>query len=135
MSGVSFFQTGMGRRLYEVTFPKIADELARLNTTLAALVAEVKASSGRANPPPGAVPPAEAGESWTATLAAIAQRHLRIDTLEPRGADSLDCHEVGVAALQSALQAAYRAGSAAGLRHLRMNDPTTGPTDSSVEPR
>jgi hypothetical protein len=122
----------MGRRLYEVTIPKIADELARLNTTLAALVAEVKASSGRAYPPPVAVPPADAGESWKATLAAIAQRHLRIDTLEPRGADSL---EVGLAALQSALQAAYRAGSAAGLRHLRMNDLTTGPADSSVEPR
>ncbi len=55
MSGVLFFQTPMGRRLFGVTLPKIADELARLNTTLATLVTELKASSGRANPP-AAVP-------------------------------------------------------------------------------
>ena len=135
MSGVSFFQTAMGRRLYEVTLPKIADELAHLNTTISALVAEVKASSGRANPPPTGVPPADTGESWKASLATIARQHLRIDTLEPRGADSLDFHEVGVAALRSALMAAYGAGLAAGLHHLCMNAPTSGPADGSAEPR
>ena len=48
----------MGRRLYEVTLPKIADELARLNTTLAALVAELKVSNRRVDPA-AAAPPAQ----------------------------------------------------------------------------
>lgn len=130
MNGPEFFRTAMGRRFFEGTMPKIADELARLNTTLAAVAAETKASGGRANPPP-----AGAGEPWQATLAAIARQHLQIDTLDPRGAASLDVHEVGVAALRSALQAAYRAGIAAGLRHLGTNDPASDPADGSTEPR
>ena len=135
MSGPAFFQTVMGRRLFEGTMPKIADELAHLNTTLAALVAEMKESSRRAAPPPEAVPPADADEPWMATLAAIARQHLQIHTLKPRGADSLDVHEVGIAALHSALQADYRAGLAAGTRPLRANAPTREPVDGSAEPR
>jgi hypothetical protein len=87
----------------------------------------MKASSGRANPPSEAVVSAGAGEPWQTTLAAIARQHLRLGTLEPRDADSLDVHEVGVAALRSALQAAYRAGLAAGLRHPRTNDGSADP--------
>ncbi len=34
MSGPAFFQTRMGQRFFEVTIPKIADQLERLNTTL-----------------------------------------------------------------------------------------------------
>ncbi len=40
--GPEFFQTRMGQRFYEVTAPKIADELARLNANLEALVVELK---------------------------------------------------------------------------------------------
>jgi hypothetical protein len=46
MAGVGFFQTRMGQRFYEVTMPKIADQLARLNTNLEALVAELRKSNG-----------------------------------------------------------------------------------------
>ena len=41
MSAPDFFQTGMGRRFYEVTMPKIADQLERLNVNLEALLAEL----------------------------------------------------------------------------------------------
>jgi hypothetical protein len=134
MNGPEFFRTAMGRRFFEATMPAIADELARLNTTMAALVAEMKASNGRAASSPAA-PPADVGEPRMATLVAIARQHLRLDTLEPRGADSLDVHEIGVAALRSALQAAYRAGLAAGLPRLRTNDPASEPADGSAKPR
>ena len=43
-------------------------------------------------------------------LTDIAQRHLRIETLESRHRDSLDFHEVSVLELRDALEAAYRAG-------------------------
>ena len=43
-------------------------------------------------------------------LASIAQTELRIPTLEPRGSDTLDFHEVGVAGLKKALIRAYRLG-------------------------
>ncbi len=42
----------------------------------------------------------------------IAREHLGIETLESRGRDALDFHEVGVAGLSAALEAAYRAGQA-----------------------
>jgi len=43
-------------------------------------------------------------------LTDIAQRHLRIETLESRRRDSLDFHEVSVLELRDALEAAYRVG-------------------------
>ena len=42
MSGIEFFQTLMGRRWYEATAPKIADQLERLNTNIEALVTELQ---------------------------------------------------------------------------------------------
>ena len=42
MSGIEFFQTLMGRRWYEATAPKIADQLERLNTNLEALTVELR---------------------------------------------------------------------------------------------
>ena len=45
-----------------------------------------------------------------ALLTAIAQHHLRIETLESRCRDSLDFHEVSVLELRDALEAAYNAG-------------------------
>lgn len=45
-------------------------------------------------------------------LAAIALRHLDVESLETRGRDALDFHEVSVAGLRAALEAAYAAGAA-----------------------
>jgi hypothetical protein len=45
-----------------------------------------------------------------ALLTQIAQRILRIETLEPRRRDSLDFHDVSVWELRDALEAAYNAG-------------------------
>jgi hypothetical protein len=44
------------------------------------------------------------------TLAEIAAKHLRLETLETRNSDSLDFHEVAVWSLEAALEAAYEAG-------------------------
>ena len=54
-------------------------------------------------------------------LTDIAQRHLRIDTLESRRRDSLDIHEVSVWELRDALEAAYRAGMEQGRRGKKRN--------------
>ena len=45
-----------------------------------------------------------------ATINEIAQRVLRIDTLQTRKSDSLDFHEVSVWTLKEALEAAFEAG-------------------------
>jgi len=46
-------------------------------------------------------------------LAAIAEKHLFIETLETQNSDGLDFHEVSVWGIQAALEAAYAAGLAA----------------------
>jgi hypothetical protein len=43
-------------------------------------------------------------------LTQIAQRHLRIETLQTRRSDSLDFHDVSVWCLRDALEAAFNAG-------------------------
>ena len=48
-----------------------------------------------------------------ALLLDIAERHLFLETLETRNADSLDFHEHAVWAIRSALEAAYDAGRSA----------------------
>lgn len=45
------------------------------------------------------------------TLTRIARAMLGIETLETRGSDRLDFHEVSVASLRAALDAAYHAGA------------------------
>lgn len=45
-----------------------------------------------------------------ALIAAIAKEKLGIQTLETRGRDSLDFHDVGVLSLKDALKAAFDAG-------------------------
>lgn len=47
------------------------------------------------------------------TLEQIAQRRLRLETLETRKSDRLDFHEVAVWNIQEALNDAYEAGKAA----------------------
>ena len=51
MPGPEFHSTRMGQRFYEVTMPRIADELANLNNHLAALIALLRQ---RAPAPPAA---------------------------------------------------------------------------------
>lgn len=43
-------------------------------------------------------------------LTLIAQKHLGIDTLQTRHADSLDFHDTAVWSLREALEAAFKAG-------------------------
>ena len=45
-------------------------------------------------------------------LTLIAQKHLGIETLQTRNADSLDFHEVAVWSIRGALEAAFAAGLA-----------------------
>jgi hypothetical protein len=52
-----------------------------------------------------------------AELANIAQANLSIETLETRNSDRLDFHEVAVASLKAALEAAYLAGMVASGHH------------------
>lgn len=49
----------------------------------------------------------------TATIDKIARRHLGIETLAVRNSDALDFHDVGVAGVSAALQAAFEAGQQA----------------------
>ena len=51
-------------------------------------------------------------------LAAIAKKHLAIDTLETRNSDRLDFHDVAVWSVREALLSAYQAGMAATLEKL-----------------
>lgn len=54
--------------------------------------------------------PAANNQAASDQLEAIAKKHLWIETLETRHSDRLDFHEVGVASLKAALQAAFEAG-------------------------
>ena len=54
-------------------------------------------------------------------LTDIAQRHLRIETLESRRRDSLDFHEVSVLERRDALEAASRAGTEQGRKGKKCN--------------
>lgn len=58
----------------------------------------------------------------------IAREHLGIETLEARNRDSLDFHEIGVAAVRKALEAAYRAGAASA------NEQPDAPRDENAVP-
>jgi hypothetical protein len=44
-------------------------------------------------------------------IAEIATKHLGLPTLEERGVDRLDFHELSVASIRAALEAAYAAGA------------------------
>ena len=48
-------------------------------------------------------------------LTMIAQKHLGIDTLQTRHADSLDFHDTAVWCLRDALEAAFKAGIEVGV--------------------
>ena len=54
-----------------------------------------------------------------ALILTIAERHLFLDTLEPRNSDSLDFHEHAVWAIRSALEAAFEAGRCAGTADIQ----------------
>lgn len=46
-------------------------------------------------------------------IEALAEQHLRLETLETRNSDSLDFSDQAVWSIKAALQAAYEAGAAA----------------------
>ena len=48
-------------------------------------------------------------------LTLIAQKHLGIETLEPRSSDSLDFHDTAVWCIRDALEAAFKAGVEVGI--------------------
>ena len=48
-------------------------------------------------------------------LTLIAQKHLGVDTLQTRHADSLDFHDTAVWCLRDALEAAFKAGIEVGV--------------------
>lgn len=50
------------------------------------------------------------GPARDVQLLEIAERHLFLETLDARNADSLDFHETAVWAIRSALEAAFEAG-------------------------
>ncbi|MFM2007579.1 MAG: hypothetical protein RLZZ09_3234 [Pseudomonadota bacterium] len=51
-------------------------------------------------------------------LSQIAQKHLRVETLETRHSDSLDFHDVAVWQIEEALQAAFEAGRQDALKSI-----------------
>ena len=59
MSDVDFYRTAMGRQFYERTVPRLADELARLNERLQAVVEllqDLRDTRAAARPGPGDTP-------------------------------------------------------------------------------
>jgi hypothetical protein len=120
----------MGQRFFEATLPRIADELARLNTTLEAIAAVLMSSHGGAQAPA----PVSSASTETASkvkLLEIAAEHLGIKSFESQRSDTLDFREVSVMGVGAALGDAYRAGIAAGLRHLRPDAPASARNEAS----
>ena len=115
-AGVPFFQTRMGQLFFEVTLPKVADELACLNRTLEPIAAALQALS---HPPNAARGSAGADEaSLQAVLVQLARGNLPSDALDAQ-MDALGLAETIATALGIALRAACQAGVAATLRELR----------------
>ena len=52
-------------------------------------------------------------------IALVAENHLGLETLETRNSDGLDFHDLSVASIKSALEAAYECGRAAGKQEAR----------------
>ena len=63
----------------------------------------------------------------------IAQEQLGIQTLTPQNRDHLDFHDVGVLSLRDALDAAYRAGQAAGQDLVRAAEALLAAKDNQME--
>ena len=61
-------------------------------------------------------------DNWQEELARIAVDELRLDIFDYRGNDDLDEHTLTLQRLRRALKAAYRAGIAGGLQHVRVGD-------------
>ncbi len=60
-------------------------------------------------------------------LTLIAQKHLGIDTLQTRHADSLDFHDTAVWCIRDALEAAFKAGIEVGVAL-----PAPAPTEADI---
>jgi hypothetical protein len=124
MSGPQFFQTRMGQIFFEVTMPRIADNLGRLAASLVEIAKALCGSHAHPAAPDVARPRPEAPVAVAApplrsevmaTLARIAHNHLGIVTLEERKRDRLDFYDLGVTSVAAALREAYETGFAAGV--------------------
>jgi hypothetical protein len=115
VSGIQFFQTRMGQQFFDVTLPKIADELARLNKTLEPIAAAVQALASRAPTEHASAGAVEA--CLKPVLIQLAGAHLPVDAVEPQA--GLGLHETIASALGIALRAACQTGVAETLRALR----------------
>ena len=109
----------MGHRFFEHTMPNLVEELGHLRKALEAIADLTQAGDA---PAPAQLLGAVPRPARKATLLQIAAKHLRIDSFEPQGSDRLDFRQVHVASVGAALQAAYRAGIAAGVRHVCLDD-------------
>ena len=62
-------------------------------------------------------------------LNVIAQKHLKIETLETRKSDSFDFHDLAVWCLRDALEAAFKAGAEFGLSTPKATEKEIANTD------
>ena len=113
---MEFARTQMGRRFFEATLPKIAEELRRLNTTLQPIATALQALTSPPIAGHGSAGTTEA--NLKAVLVQLARGHLPLDAVEPQ-TDALGLHETIASALGIALRAACQVGVAATLRELR----------------
>lgn len=77
-----------------------------------------KPGTGETVPPDGTV-----RDDAECAITTIAQRHLRLDTLETRSSDALDFHELAVWSIREALLAAYEAGASAASHTTKGSQP------------
>lgn len=124
---MEFARTPMGRRFFDATLPKLAEELECLNKTLEPIAAALQALAQPSNAARGSARADEAG--LRAVLVQLARGHLPIDALDAQ-TDALGLPETIATALGIALRAACQAGVAATLRELRANS-----REDAVTPR
>lgn len=129
----------MGQRYYDHTAPKIADQLERLNQTLAGITKGIESLGGAPcgsdaapaapSPPDPQVAAASAhaapGGRLAAFLEDLAAGYARVFAtgLSRPTSDSADGRPIAAAALEAALRAAFRMGVATGELAARQDAP------------
>src|ERR1044071_7995430 len=102
----------MGQVFFDVTMPRIADELGRVAASLAEIAKALSGLHARPAVPKAARPRPESAAAVAApplrsevmeVLARIAHKHLGIVTLEERMCDRLDFYDLGVTSIVAAL--------------------------------
>ena len=116
MSVLEFARTPMGRRFFEVTLPKLVDELGHLATALQPIATALQAQASR--PTAGLDSAGSCQACLEPVLVQLARGQLPIDGVDPQ-TDALGLHETIASALGIALRAACQVGVANTLRALR----------------